>query len=97
MALTVVACMHEIINCIHYWFSCLFACGGSISFMEYCHVGSNESGKAHTGLFYGHFHRTQVNLFIHIAVSLHYVSDYCKWPKDGVCSLGLLLLSFFVR
>ena len=62
MAPTVVACMHEIINCIHYWFSCLFACGGSVSFMEYCHVGSNESGKAHRGLFYGHFHRTQVNL-----------------------------------
>ena len=32
------ACMHEIINCIHHWFPCLPVCGGSISFMEYCHV-----------------------------------------------------------
>ena len=89
MAPTVVACMHEIINCIHYWFSSLPACGASISFMEWCHVGSHESGKAHTGLFYDHFHRTQVNIPFHIAVSLHNDSDYCKWPKVGVGSLGL--------
>ena len=44
-------------------------------------MGSHESGKAHTGLSYDHFHRTQVNIPFHIAVSLHYVSDYCKWPK----------------
>ena len=33
----------------------------------------------------------------HIAVSLHNDSDYCKWPKLGVGSLGLLFLSFFNR